>query len=371
MGIGLYIHIPFCAGKCPYCDFYSLPYDSRASYAYADAVIRNAAHYNERYNTIFFGGGTPSAAWWDVCRIMGALRFSDDAEITVEANPNSLSRDALTSMRNSGVNRLSIGVQSFSNSELKALGRAHMSEDATIAIKLAAECGFGNISVDLMLGVPGQTPESVRRSVKILAGLSVVHVSAYMLKVEAHTPFAAAAHTLPDENLTAQIYLAAADALEQNGFMQYEISNFAKPGSECRHNLKYWKSEEYLGIGAAAHSYYNTEGSSSPQRFYVNSDIREFIKALSQPILFADRQFKDDSDFTEYAMLKLRLAEGLSFKECERFGVNKAAILKRCKLVPPDYLAVTNKGVAITREGFLVSNRIIGKLTTEPAEQVI
>jgi oxygen-independent coproporphyrinogen-3 oxidase len=362
-GIGLYIHIPFCPNKCPYCDFYSVPYESRVSFAYANAVTRNIEHYNERFNTIYFGGGTPSVAWWDICRIMGGLRFSDDAEITVEANPNSLSRDSLMSMKNSGINRLSIGAQSFSNSELKALGRKHTSEDASGAVKLALECGYKNISVDLMLGIPGQTPDSVRRSIKILAGLNITHVSAYMLKVEPDTPFAYTQVKLPDETMTTQIYLAAVDSLEQNGFKQYEISNFAKEGFKCRHNLKYWESSEYLGIGAAAHSFYDDE------RFYVKNDVRSFIKSIVQKKVVTEKQ--GERDFTSYAMLKLRLTEGLSFAECESFGIKKEAMMKRCKLVPPNYLNITGKGISITKEGFLVSNRIIGKLTTEPVVQVV
>ncbi|MCL2693979.1 MAG: radical SAM family heme chaperone HemW, partial [Oscillospiraceae bacterium] len=320
-GIGLYIHIPFCPQKCPYCDFYSVAYDERLCYAYADAVIRNAEHYNERYDTVYFGGGTPSAAWWDVCRIMGKLRFSDNAEITVEANPNTLTKESLSAMKNSGINRLSIGVQSFSNAELNALGRGHNAEDASSAIRLALESGFSNISVDLMLGLPNQTPDSVRRSIKVLAGFDVQHVSAYMLKIEPRTPFAYTAKNLPDETLVSQIYLAAAEALEKNGFAQYEISNFAKNGFECKHNLKYWTSGEFLGIGAAAHSFYDGE------RFCVNPDIRRFIKASKQEIVIAPKPDTAEKSFEEYAMLRLRLTEGLSFAECEKFGVKKAEML--------------------------------------------
>jgi oxygen-independent coproporphyrinogen-3 oxidase len=337
-------------------------YNDHTAYTYADAVIRNAEHYRERYDTVYFGGGTPSAAWRDVCRIMGKLRFSDDAEITVEANPNTITRESLTSLKNSGVNRLSVGVQSFSNAELHALGRAHTSEDASNAVRIAIECGFKNISVDLMLGVPGQTPDSIRRSIKILSGLNITHVSAYMLKIEPNTPFAKAQLKFPDENLTAQIYLAAVKALEDSGFAQYEISNFSKEGFKCRHNLKYWRSEEYLGIGTAAHSFYDGE------RFFVVNDIREFIKANVQQVIVTE---KPAENFDEYAMLRLRLTEGLTFAECEKFGVGKEAMLKRCKLVPPDYLRITDKGVSITGEGFLVSNQIIRKLTTEPAKQMV
>ncbi|MCL2019308.1 MAG: radical SAM family heme chaperone HemW [Oscillospiraceae bacterium] len=363
-GPGLYVHIPFCTKKCPYCDFFSVPFDERTVYAYADAVIRNARHYKEHYDTVYFGGGTPGAAWRDVCRILGKLMFTEGAEITVEANPVSLTKDSLMSLKNSGVNRLSVGVQSFSNAELRVLGRVHTSEEASHSIKLAVESGFRNISADLMLGIPNQTPDSVRRSIKVLAALNIQHVSAYMLKIEPNTPFAKMSLKLPDENLTAQIYLSAAAALEESGFMQYEISNFAKEGFECKHNLKYWRSEEYLGIGTSAHSFYDGE------RFFVISDIGEFIKDNVQKIIVTEKKDSDKASFDDYAMLKLRLTEGLTFAECERFGVKKEAMMRRCKLVPPDYLKISNKSVAITREGFLVSNQIIRKLTTEPMVQV-
>jgi oxygen-independent coproporphyrinogen-3 oxidase len=216
-----------------------------------------------------------------------------------------------------------------------------------------------------MLGLPNQTPDSVRRSIKVLAGFDVQHVSAYMLKIEPRTPFAYTAKNLPDETLVSQIYLAAAEALEKNGFAQYEISNFAKNGFECKHNLKYWTSGEFLGIGAAAHSFYDGE------RFCVSPDIRQFIKASKQEIVIAPKPDTTEKSFEEYAMLRLRLTEGLSFAECEKYGVKKAEMLKRCKLVPPDYLNITGKGISITKEGFMVSNRIIVKLTTAPAEQMV
>jgi len=359
---GLYIHTPFCLKKCPYCDFFSVPYDERMAFAYAEAVIRNIEHYNDRYDTVYFGGGTPSMDWWNICRVLGKILSSRNAEITVESNPNTLNKESLSVMKNSGINRLSIGVQSFSNSELRALSRGHTSEDASNAIRLALESGFENVSVDLMLGIPTQTPESVRRSVKILSAFGITHVSAYMLKREPGTPFAKSELRFPDENLTAQIYFAAAEALEENGFLQYEISNFARKGFVSRHNLKYWKSEEYLGIGVSAHSFYDN------RRFFVGNNIREFIISPAQEVFLTE---EGPPDFTDYAMMKLRLVEGLTFAECEKFGIKKDAMMKRCKLVPPDYLRITDRGVVITREGFLVSNQIIGKLTTNPEEQVV
>lgn len=351
--IGLYVHIPFCAGKCPYCDFYSVEYESGAAFAYGEAVLRNVDFYNERYDTVYFGGGTPSLLGWEIGRILSRVRYSAGAEITVEANPGSISVQGLILLRDSGVTRLSFGVQSFSNNELNALGRRHTSDEARSAVTLAAENGFDNISVDLMLGIPRQTPESVRRSVKMISGLPVKHVSAYMLKLEPNTPFGQKPPAVPGEDETAAIYLAAVEALEGAGFRQYEISNFARPGYECRHNLKYWECKEYLGIGPMAHSYYDGE------RFYAGCDVRSFVNYAVQPTVVTDDK---PLGFADYAMLRLRLVEGLSFAECEKLGVNRDTLLERTKLVPAEYIVVDEDGISLTRSGFLLSNQIIGKL---------
>lgn len=351
--IGLYVHIPFCKSKCPYCDFYSITLSETTAFAYMQAVIRNLDFYNERYDSVYFGGGTPSLCCWHVCHILGKIRSSDDAEITVEVNPGTVNTQNFVMLRDSGVNRLSFGVQSFANNELVTLGRRHTAEDANNMINLAHDNGFNNISVDLMLGIPKQTPESVKRSIKVISSLNVTHVSAYILKIEENTPFANANIVLPDDEKIEELYITAVDALENCGIKQYEISNFAKPGFECKHNLKYWESGEYLGIGAAAHSYYNGE------RFEVPKDIASFIKSDIQPV-----QITDDKPhtFEEYAMLKLRLTKGLSFDECKKFNVKRDTMLARAALIPPKYLNIDTSKISITKSGFLLSNQIISKL---------
>lgn len=362
--IGLYVHMPFCKAKCPYCDFYSIPvgsgvYGSKDAettvFNYTEAVIRNLQAYNERFDTVFFGGGTPSLHCRSISRILCNTRFSDRAEITVEANPGDTSVQGLIMLRDSGVNRLSFGIQSFANNELISLGRRHTAEEANNVIRTAKELGFINISVDIMLGIPNQTPESLKRTIKIIKSLPVSHVSAYMLKVEDGTPFASSdlSLNLPDDEKSAALYMTAVKALQAAGFEQYEISNFAKPGFECRHNLKYWESKEYLGIGAAAHSFYDGK------RFAVPRDINIFINSDTQPVELTD---ENPHTFEEYAMLKLRLTDGLSFKECDSFGIKKETLLEKTKLIPEEYINVTESGISLTSSGFLLSNQIIADL---------
>ena len=358
---GLYIHIPFCeGGKCPYCDFFSEPLHRNEDYAfhYGEAVIRNLEFYNERFDTLYFGGGTPALVWEEVCRIMGSVRVETVAdippEVTVEANPKSVSARTLIALRDSGVNRLSFGVHSMSNSELKTLGRRHTSDDSVTAIKLARELGFRNISADLMIGIPRQTPGNVKNSIKNLAALPVSHVSLYILKLEKDTPFFDANIKLPGDDETAELYLTAAELLEKLGFFQYEISNFSRPGFECRHNLKYWHGEEYLGIGAGAHSFYKGK------RFEVTKNIKKFIKDTVQEEIMINYE---PQSFTDYAMLKLRLTTGISFDECAKFGVSKGEMMERCQRVPPDMVSITSERISMTKKGFLVSNEIITQLT--------
>lgn len=350
---GLYIHVPFCLSKCPYCDFYSVKYSKSLSESYKNAVIRNLGNYDEVFDSVYFGGGTPSLLWNEICSILSTVHISENYEISIEANPCSVAEEALSALVNAGVNRISFGVQSFSNYELLKLGRRHTAEQARAAVLLAKKCGFENISVDLMLGTPLQTLKSVTESIDVISELPVSHVSAYMLKIEANTPFASADLQLPDEDATCEIYLSAVERLEKIGLKQYEISNFARKDAECKHNLKYWRCEEYLGIGPAAHSYYDGK------RFYVDRNLSDFINAPCQKITVDEEA---PHSFDEFAMLKLRLCEGLLYSECRNFGISEKLILQRADKIPHKLLKVDEKGVRLTPEGFLVSNQIIGAL---------
>ena len=350
---GLYIHVPFCISKCPYCDFYSVAYNEDEASRYKNAVLRNLRHYQPIgtvFDTVYFGGGTPVLLWREICEIMQHISFSAKCEITVEANPCACTAEALSALRKTGVNRISIGVQSLNNDELSALGRRHDAKTAEKAILTAHDCGFRNISVDLMLATPNQTKESLKKSLERYCSLPVTHISAYMLKIEQNTPFAKARLSLPDEDTTCELYLQTVETLAKNDFKQYEISNFALDGMESRHNLKYWRCEDYIGIGPAAHSCFGGK------RFYVPGDLQRFIENDIQPTVTEDSQ---PGGFEEYAMLKLRLAEGLTFEECGRFGVDKDIILQRCRKIPEELVNVDGEKVCLTPKGFLLSNQLI------------
>ena len=353
MDRGLYIHIPFCLSKCPYCDFYSIKYNRETADIYANAVVRNIRHYGGRFDTVYFGGGTPFLLWEKICEILEHIDITKDAEITVEANPCVVDAKSLAALRKAGVNRISFGVQSLNDNELRALGRRHDAYTAVHAVKIAKEQGFDNISADIMLGTPGQTAESVTKTIQQLSTLPVTHISAYMLKIEEDTPFAKTKLELPDEDEVCSIYLNVTELLCSLGFKQYEISNYAKKGFPCRHNLKYWNCEEYLGIGSAAHSYYNGK------RFFVERDLNAFISDEYQQTV---NEEGDPGSHEEYAMLRLRLTEGLSLSEYKALGGDAEGMKLILNTIPCEYYTIRGDVVSLTPKGFLVSNMIIGRL---------
>lgn len=354
---GLYIHIPFCLSKCPYCDFYSVKYGRAIAEEYKKAVIRNLKHYAEnKFDTVYFGGGTPILLWREICEIISDISLSENAEITVEANPCTTLKENLTELRRSGVNRISLGVQSLSDSELTALGRRHTAAAAVNAIETAYNCGFKNISADIMLGTPLQTSESLNKTIEKLSKLPITHISAYMLKIEENTPFASAKLSLPDEDTICDMYLNSVAALDRLGFKQYEISNFARDNHMCRHNMKYWSCEEYLGIGPAAHSYYNGE------RFFVKRDLEDFISSESQKTYGEEKDNNRYGGYEEYAMLRLRLTQGLSLREYAARGGDSEKMLRLTSRIPKKYYTLKDDNISLTPMGFLVSNAIIAVL---------
>lgn len=358
---GLYIHAPFCAAKCPYCDFYSVPAEDAVIDKYTDMVCKTLTNYskmeNLHFDTLYFGGGTPSLLGnANLAKILETVRGNFDfseKEITLEMNPTTLPNLNLEKLRKNGVNRLSIGVQSAVESELRALGRQHSVKDVEETIKKAQIAGFTNISLDLMIATPGQTLESLKRSIAFCAAQNVQHVSAYMLKVEPGTQFYKnkASLRLKTESEQANLYLAMVSELKRCGFEQYEISNFAKKNYESAHNLKYWNSQEYLGIGPSAHSFINGE------RFFYPRSLKDFLSGNIKPV-------KDGTGGTmeEYAMLKLRLRDGISnsaFKS--RFGVGiPQSYFRKAKIFQNHGLAVVDgDSIRLTSKGFLVSNKLI------------
>lgn len=357
-GIGLYIHVPFCDGKCPYCDFYSMRGTSELMDKYTNSTIRYLKYWSYELNrrpagTLYFGGGTPNLIGAErLIKILTAAQkfFSlENAEITVEVNPGKNLSPFFREIRAAGVNRLSVGLQSANDAELSLLGRRHTATQAFKAVSDAQKAGFDNISVDLMLAVQGQTIKSLKRSVKACGELGVQHVSAYLLQVEPNTVYGRdrAELRLPDEDTAAALYICACDGLEDLGFKQYEISNFAQSGFESRHNLKYWRCEEYLGLGPAAHSFI------SGRRFHYPRALNKFI-SCEDPV-----QDGAGGDFDEFAMLALRLSEGLTDRKCvSRFGKGIPPSIKRsAKFYEKAGLTICSPaGFSFTPRGFLVSN---------------
>ncbi len=376
---GLYLHIPFCRSKCPYCDFYSLrvPGDrspqteqNRAARektdAYLDALCdeletgRRAAAFTDGerpvISSVYFGGGTPSAVPAEkLAKVLEtAFRYypvENGAEITVEANPSSADAAFFRAMKRAGANRVSLGMQSALDGERRALGRTAGFDGVKRAVSAARDAGFDNLSLDLMLGVPGQTAESLAESVSLCAELAPEHVSAYILQLEEGTPFYARRDrlALPDEDAVCDMYRSLVSRLGEYGFAQYEISNFARPGFESRHNMNYWRCGEYLGVGAAAHSFLNG------RRFYYPRDIDSFI-AGGAPA--------DDGEGgtpEEFVMLALRTARGLRYDDYEAYfgapadGKYEAA----ARRLPERYVRFFDGGFSLTVEGFLLSNTVI------------
>lgn len=361
-GTGLYIHTPFCEKKCPYCDFYSLEGQDDLFDIYTNSIINviNNKFSIKTPETVYFGGGTPSLLGAkNLTAILEAIRktyhLAPDAEITVEVNPGREWGSFFQELALHGLNRVSIGLQSANESELLKLGRRHSVQQVVNTVKAAQNAGIKNLSLDLMLGIPGQTPQSLRESIAFCADLDVHHVSAYLLKIEPGTPFDRQRNllTLPDEDGVCALYETACEELERRGYRQYEISNFARPGAESRHNLKYWRCEEYLGLGPSAHSFLNG------RRFYYPRSLSEF---LTDPVPVDDGS---GGSAEEYLMLALRLTEGVRFHIYqERFGqpVPPGLLRTASKLAKAGFCAVTDRELYLTRKGFLLSNEVITEL---------
>lgn len=368
--MGLYLHIPFCDGKCPYCDFYSLAASSETMDAYCEKLREELLAWGTKrpgvVDTLYFGGGTPGLLGADrLARLIEAAQkaypFAPDTEITVETNPGSAGDLDFSALRLAGANRLSIGLQSALGPELKFLGRRHTPQQALATAAAAQKAGIDNISFDLMLGLEGQTTGSVEESVAFCRDAGVSHVSAYLLKLEPGTRFyqQREAFRLPGEDEAANLYLAACQALEQAGFSQYEISNFSLPGRESRHNLKYWNGDEYIGLGPSAHSFFGG------RRFYTPKSLPAFLQAPQYLPEAPEDEAIPPGSGEEYAMLRLRLSEGLTEEGYQRkFGRPlPARYRKNARRFQAHGLAESDsRGIRLTRRGFLVSNQLIGEI---------
>jgi oxygen-independent coproporphyrinogen-3 oxidase len=327
---GLYIHIPFCVSKCRYCDFYSVIAAPELMDRYVDALLAEADSYSgESFATLYIGGGTPSLLGpARLEKIVNGLSRRFDLEhlqeATIEANPDSAGGDFLQAALSLGIRRISIGAQSLDAEELRKAGRAHGRQQALDAIQAASRSGFQDISVDVMIGLPGQTAQSLSDTLDILTGAGINHVSAYCLSIEEGTAFySSPPPDLPDEDEQAGLFQSAVDILGSHGFAHYEISNFALPGRECRHNLNYWRGGEYIGLGPAAASH------SGGKRFRNAPCVERYI---DDPVSIREGEecLDDHRKAGEEAVLRLRLVgEGLDIKEMAgRYGQDSISSLQ-------------------------------------------
>ena len=386
----LYLHIPFCVKKCNYCDFLSAPAEEKTRAAYVDTLIREIEDFEEPEDyevvTVFFGGGTPSILPGEaILRLMEALRkkfhFREEAEITLEANPGTVDEKKLSFYKKAGINRLSFGLQSTDAEELKKLGRIHTWEKFLESFELARKAGFSNINVDLMSALPGQTVESWRRTLEQVMALSPEHISAYSLILEEGTPFykkyvedeAKEGPKLPDEDAERQMYWDTETLMEKNGYHRYEISNYAKEGYACRHNLGYWERIPYLGFGIGAASLVPGELIGKCRKLegkmgrYTNPDqLREYAHSYRNK--FQAELLTETEEMEEFMFLGLRKMDGISKKEfSEYFGKSLEDIYGEaiCKLESLKLLEQDDDRVWLTKRGIDVSNSVFVEFLLE------
>ncbi|HET6515839.1 MAG TPA: radical SAM family heme chaperone HemW [Thermodesulfovibrionales bacterium] len=365
----LYIHVPFCVKKCIYCDFLSVPYDEDLALEYIAAVSRELDLRKERVGelrTIYIGGGTPTtlpapALARLLRKIQESFRIAPHAEVTIEANPGTIDEEKIGALCDAGINRLSVGAQAFNDRDLRLLGRIHSGEDVINALGAARYSKVGNISIDLIYGIPGQTMEGWSHAIATAVELSPEHISAYELTPEKGTPL----HGLieqgrlkkPDEETIIDMYCLAIDAFCNAGFGHYEISNFARPGFECRHNLNYWDRGHYLGVGPGAHSFIGG------RRTRNTADIGKYLETLARDDLAIeeDVEISCEEAIKEYIFLGLRKTEGLNIRE---FGENLGIDIVTASepLVRDGLLLSDGSHVRLTRRGIVLSNTVITEL---------
>lgn len=369
--LGLYVHIPFCAKKCDYCDFYSLPGAESRIDDYVQAMETQLVEIAPRadrhvVDSVYFGGGTPTLLGSKrlVCllkAIQKKYHVAKDAEITLEANPESAGDfKELRALRRAGFNRLSLGMQSADDEELRAIGRIHTAAQVKTAVEAARKAKFSNLSLDLIYGLPGQSMETWQKNLTAAVDLAPQHLSCYGLKVEDGTPLFQRrdSERFPDDEAQAEMYLWTVDYLHRHGFFQYEISNFARTGFKSRHNLKYWTLGEYAGFGPGAHSDFGSV------RYAYEKDLEGYIAGVKAggPLLSENERIPPLDRDTEWLMLGLRTVWGLEPKVFEnrfrrRFDCF-LPFLEECRQA--GYAVYEGGRWHLTPKGFLVSNQIIG-----------
>jgi len=359
---GLYIHIPFCVQKCKYCDFASYVGQESRIDEYLHRLQCEMQQYKDaKIDTVFIGGGTPSVLGAErISQLMQGIKnnfsLAPNCEITMESNPGTLDEKKIHSMLENGINRVSVGVQSFNDAELEAIGRIHNAELAYNSICLLKSYGFTNINLDLMTALPFQTMDSLKNSLKTAVSLPITHISAYSLIIEDNTPlereYSQGKLILPTEDEDRNMYKFAVEYLRENGFVRYEISNFAKWGFECRHNIKYWSCDEYIGIGAAAHSYIGAKRYSNP------TGLLDYISGGKDEEVVLEPNDK----ISEFMMMGLRMDRGINCSEFKkRFGVRIEEIFSKQieKFISLGLMKQCGDNYSLTDMGIDISNSIL------------
>ncbi len=364
---GIYVHIPFCVSKCKYCDFVSFPCMEKID-KYFDVLIKEIKSKNvygtKEVTTIYIGGGTPSVPDSKyivkiIETIKEVFKVSKNAEVTIEVNPGTVTKEKLIDYKNSGINRISIGLQSTNNEILKLIGRIHNYEEFLNTYNLAKEVGYNNINVDLMLGIPNQTESDVIDSINKVISLNPKHISIYSLIVEENTEIQrlieSGTLTMPSEEDERNMYWKTKTILEKNGFIQYEISNFAKKGYESKHNLDCWNQEEYIGMGLASHSYFNRK------RFSIIDKLDKYIEnenCLEKNIIINEVQGRE-SQAKEYMLIGLRKISGVSISKFEKkFRINPLFYFRFeiNNLVEKGLIEVDLDNIKLTKKGLDFAN---------------
>ena len=373
MAPSLYIHIPFCVKKCGYCDFYSINYDAGLASAYVDALVGQMGGIGCRVSTIFIGGGTPTALSAPLLKklLRGAARSAArNAEFTVEANPESLDAGKLSLLLDEGVNRLSIGVQSFNDAKLKKLGRIHNAKKAADAVMLSNKKGFDDLNIDLIFGAPEEEFDDYSAELARAVKLPVTHISCYGLTYEKGTPLYKARKrggVIPvDEERSARMYSFAIDYLPEHGFRHYEVSNFAEKGFECRHNLNYWRNDEYIGLGPSAVSYI---GGARKRHL---PDVVEYVKRVrsGKSTIVSSERLAEDRKAKETAAVKIRTSEGIDldwFKKKTGFDLEELEAdalqkLSGAGLIKYERIKGKAAGISLTKKGFLFCDTVSSEL---------
>ena len=367
--VEIYIHIPFCIRKCDYCDFLSGPSGPKEQADYVQALLSEIQAVEEgegrSVSSIFIGGGTPSVLderlLGDILKeIRNRFKVEEDAEITIEVNPGTANIGKLQAYREMGINRLSIGLQSPQDRELKILGRIHNYGQFLEIYQEARTVGFDNINIDLMSAIPDQTYEGWVKNLRTAAELEPEHISAYSLIVEEGTPFAARKLNLPDEDTEYNMYEATAQILKEYGFEQYEISNYARKGRECRHNVGYWTRQDYLGFGLGASSLYGKE------RFANTTDMKKYLENSRNPEKIREKEpsLTREDEMAEFMFLGLRMTKGISkadFQKC--FGCTIESVYGEVleKYESMGLLLEQDGRIFLSREGIHVSNSIMAE----------